>query len=258
MNRHRGPSSRCRKILKLVNYGIHENFTYLSRSSFPIDGISDLKEVNSEPDDFITSAPLIVVNLSPNDNNTSPPNLPTNDILDISHNVIESLLPEMEYPTPLQSVNNNDDLQITDNSIVMTPSTQQKIDFIATPTVLYINNDYYLRNISDLEGFLHSIETQNISQDIVPTESKERPVTPIEPLTKKRKIDPNLWKDRKNKTLKNSGKSYESVRTKKQNVEKSIGATANRNVTKRYSNIRGVKFFKILGYRGPQKTVGFY
>ncbi|CAG5024226.1 unnamed protein product [Parnassius apollo] len=141
MNRHRGTSSRCRKILKLVNYGIHgsadivsskhflihvkyffsdniineddssieleeqneikENFTYLSRSSFPIDGISDLKEVNSEPDDFITSAPLIVVNVSPNDNNTSPPNLPTNDILDISHNVIESLLPEMEYPTPL-------------------------------------------------------------------------------------------------------------------------------------------------------------
>ncbi|CAG4940441.1 unnamed protein product [Parnassius apollo] len=234
----------------------NENFTYLSRSSFPIDGISDLKEVNSEPDDFITSAPLIVVNLSPNDNNTSPPNLPTNDILDISHNVIESLLPEMEYPTPLQSVNNNDYLQITDNSIVMTPSTQQKIDFIATPTVLYINNDYYLRNISDLEGFLHSIETQNISQDIVPTESKERPVTPIEPLTKNRKIDPNLWKDRKNKTLKNSGKSYESVRTKKQNVEKSIGATANRNVTKRYSNIRGVKFFQNFGLSGTTKDSG--
>ncbi|CAG5029038.1 unnamed protein product [Parnassius apollo] len=109
----------------------------------------------------------------------------------------------MEYPTPLQSVNNNDDLQTTDNSIAMTPSTQQKLDFIATPIVLYINNDYDLRNISDLEGFLHSIETQNISQDIVTTESEERPVTPIEPLTKKSKIDPNLWKDRKNKTLKN-------------------------------------------------------
>lgn len=127
----------------------------------------------------------------------------------------------------MQSVNNNDDLQTADNSIIMTPSTQQKIDFIATPTVLYINNDYDLRNISDLEGFLHSIEKQNISQDIVTTKSEERPVTPIEPLTKKRKIDPNLWKDRKNKILKNSGKSYESVRTKKQNVEKSIGPPCN-------------------------------
>lgn len=179
-------------------------------------------------------ASLIAASVPPRDINTSPPNGPSSDILDISHNVIkpllpemESLLPEMECSAQLQTTNNNDDLQTTDSLMIMTPSTLQKIDFIATPTVLYINKDYDLRSISDLDGVLQSIETQNISQDVVTTESEERPETPIEQLTKKRKVDPNLWKDKKNKILKNSGKSYESVRTNKQNAEKSIGPPCN-------------------------------
>ncbi|CAF4890083.1 unnamed protein product [Pieris macdunnoughi] len=159
----------------------------------PIDGISDLIEVNSESDGFISPAPLIAASVLPRDNNTSPPNGSTSDILDMSHNVIEPLLPEMECSAQLQTTNDNDDLQTTDSLMIMTPSILQKIDFIAKPTFLYINKDYDLRSISDSDGVLHSIETQNISQDVVTTESEERPDTPIEQLTKKRKIDPKFY-----------------------------------------------------------------
>lgn len=100
------------------------------------------------------------------------------------------------------------------------PTNQNSLAFIASPTI-FINRDYDLQSISDIEGVLCNIE--NYSDAVTTEQANRTPLsTPISTLSRKRKRDEKSWKDVKNKAMKNSGQEYVSKQSKKQNIEKTM------------------------------------